>query len=105
MNIGGDDPVKGVGILIGWGINIFILVAGLFLLVYMLWGALDWIMSSGEKERLSKAQSKITNAIIGMLVIFISLVVFNVFAGKMLGIVEVNDRGGFSIKIPFLPQP
>lgn len=102
MDIGSGDPVVGVGQLLGWGINIFIIIAGMFMLVYLLWGAFDWISSSGEKERLSKAQNKITNALVGMLVVFIVLVVFNVFAGRMLKIVRYNSDGTFDLKIPFL---
>ena len=56
MNIGPGDPVEGLGQLIGWGINIFITLAGMFMLVYLLWGAFDWISSSGEKEKITKAQ-------------------------------------------------
>lgn len=102
MDIGSGDPVVGVGQLLGWGINIFIIIAGMFMLVYLLWGAFDWISSSGEKEKLSKAQNKITNALVGMLVVFIVLVVFNVFAGRMLKIVRYNSDGTFDLKIPFL---
>lgn len=98
---GGGDPVAGLGSLIGWGINVFIIVAGLFMLIYLLWGAFDWISSSGEKEKVSKAQSKITNALIGMVLIFAILVVFNVLAGQMLGIVEQTPEG-FRLKIPTL---
>lgn len=102
MNIGGGgDPVKGFGALIGWGINIFIIVAGMFMLIYLLWGAFDWISSSGEKEKLTKAQQKITNALLGMVLIFMILAVFNVLAGQMLGIVEKTDTG-FQFKLPTL---
>lgn len=100
MNIGGGgDPIDGLGTLIGWGINMFIIVAGMFLLLYLLWGAFDWIGSSGEKEKVTKAQHKITNALIGMVLIFVVLVVFNVLAGQLLGIVE-NTETGFKLKIP-----
>jgi len=101
MNIGPGDPVEGLGQLIGWGINIFITLAGMFMLVYLLWGAFDWISSSGEKEKITKAQSKITNAIIGMIIIFIVLVGFNLVAGQLLGIVE-QTPDGFRLKIPTL---
>ncbi|MFZ6035266.1 MAG: hypothetical protein ACOYUB_03940 [Patescibacteria group bacterium] len=102
MNIGGGgDPIAGLGSLIGWGINIFIIIAGMFLILYLLWGSLDWILSGGEKEKISKAQQKITNALIGMVLVFVVLVVFNVLAGQLLGIVE-NTGDGFRLKIPTL---
>lgn len=102
MNIGGGgDPVAGFGALIGWGINIFIILAGMFLLVYLLWGAFDWISSSGEKEKLTKAQNKITNALVGIILIFVILTAFNLLAGQILGIVE-QTPDGFKLKIPTL---
>jgi hypothetical protein len=102
MNVGGADPVQGVGKLIGFGIQMFIMIAGLFLLIYLLWGAFDWIVSNGEKERITKAQSKITNALIGMLLIFVVLTIFNLLAGNILKIVEPNGSGGFNLKLPTL---
>lgn len=104
MNIGGDKPVEGLGKFIGFGINMFILVAGIFLIIYLLWGAFDWINSSGEKERLTKAQNKITNALIGILLVFVVLTVFNLLAGNILGIVKPTDGGGFEIKLPILGE-
>ena len=102
MDVGGSDPVAGLAKIIGFGINLFIIVAGIFMLIYLLWGAFDWIVSSGEKEKITKAQNKITNAVIGMIIIFVVLVVFNLLAGQMLGIVKTNPDGSLSIGIPTL---
>ncbi|MFA6081122.1 MAG: hypothetical protein WC741_01815 [Patescibacteria group bacterium] len=103
MNIGGDKPTEGLGKLIAFGINAFILIAGFSLLIYLLWGAFDWIASGGEKEKITKAQNKITNAVIGIVLIFAVLVIFNLIAGNILGIVNPNN-GGFEIKLPTLGQ-
>lgn len=103
MNIGGGGtPQEGLGKLIGFGINIFIIIAGLFMLLYLLWGAFDWISSGGEKEKITKAQNKITNAVIGIVLVFVVLTVFNLVAGTMLGIVTSNGSGGFNINLPTL---
>jgi len=102
MNIGGGgDPIQGLGKLIGWGINIFIIIAGMFLLLYLFLGAFDWITSGGEKEKITKAQNKLTNALIGMVLVFAVLIVFNVLAGQLLGIVDTTN-GGFNLKLPTL---
>lgn len=103
MNVGGGgSPAEGLGKLIGFGIQMFLLVAGMFLLLYLLWGAFDWIASGGEKEKISKARSKITNAVIGIVLVFVVLTVFNLLAGNILGIVEPNGSGGFNLKLPTL---
>lgn len=103
MNFGGSDPVQGFGTLIGFAIQMFIAVAGMFLLIYLLWGAYDWIASGGEKEKITKAQQKITNALIGFMLIFIVIVVFNVVAGRLLKIITPNpDGSGWQINLPTL---
>lgn len=102
MSFGGDNPALGLSNLISFGIRLFIIVAGMFLLLYLLWGAFDWITSGGEKEKITKAQNKITNALIGMVLIFAILAIFNVFAGNMLGIIEVGPNGEWSFKLPTL---
>jgi hypothetical protein len=102
MNVGGSDPVQGFGNFIGFGIRMFIVVAGFFMLLYLLWGAYDWIASGGEKEKIAKAQSKITNALIGIVLVFAVLTIFNLLAGNILGIVVPNGNGGFTIQLPTL---
>ena len=105
MNLGGDDPSQGLGNFIGFGIRMFILIAGMFLILYLLWGAFDWINSGGEKERLTKAQNKITNALIGIVLIFVVLTAFNLLAGNILGIIVADpDGNGFQIKLPKLGE-
>lgn len=87
------NPTTGLPKLIKLGVNAFILIAGLMLLTYMLWGALDWITSGGEKEKLSKAQNKLTNAVIGMLLIFVAIVVFGLVTDNILGIFHKTPNG------------
>ncbi len=103
MNFGASDPVKGFGQLINFGIRLFIVVSGMFLLIYLLWGAFDWINSGGEKEKISKAQQKITNALIGMVLIFVVFSVYSVLAGNILGIIKVDPAtGSWTFDLPVL---
>ncbi len=93
------DPIADLGRLLGLGINIFLTIAGLATLIYLLWGAFDWITSNGEKEKIQKAQNKITDAVIGLILIFVVFAVFGLLAGNLLGIV-VNTPQGWELKIP-----
>lgn len=74
-------PVPGTGDadfaskLMTMGIQLFFIIGGIAAMVYMLWGAFDWIISSGDKERLTKAQSKIRNAVIGLILIVVVLTI------------------------------
>lgn len=82
------------------GIQLFLTVAAISVLIYLLWGAYDWISSSGDAERLAMAQAKMTHAVIGLLLIIVALTVFMVVAGTILGIVVQNDAGQWIFKLP-----
>ena len=97
-SLANGDPIEALGKVIGVGINLFITAAGLFLLVYLLWGAFDWITSSGEKEKIQKAQNKMTYALVGIVLVFIVISVFGIITGNILGIVE-NTPTGWKLKI------
>ncbi len=97
-----SDPVGGLGKLIVFGIRTTLITAGIFLLVYLLWGGFDWISSGGDKERVSKARDKITQAIIGIIIITASLTIFQVVAGNILGIIEVKQGQGWIFELPTL---
>jgi len=79
------DPNAAVGKIISMGIQIFFLVAAVATMIYLFWGAFDWISSSGEKEKLLKAQNKIMNAVIGLILVAVVFILFNVIMGTVLG--------------------
>lgn len=81
------EPQEGINKIVGFGIRSFLLVAAIASLVYLLWGAYDWIISEGEKEKIIKAQNKITNAVIGLLITVAMLALFNLVVGDILKIV------------------
>ncbi len=79
------EASSAIGSLISLGLKIFIFIAAVALLIYLLLGAFEWIISGGEKEKLSKAQGKITNALIGIIVIILVLSVFCLVTQNILG--------------------
>lgn len=76
-----------------------LILGGLVVLIYLMWGALDWIVSSGDKEKLHKAQHKITEAVIGMLLLFSAWVLWGFLTGDVLGIIKKNG-GNWTITLP-----
>ncbi len=44
-------------------------LASLLVLFYLLWGAFEWITSSGDKGKLEKARQRMTGAVTGMIVL------------------------------------
>lgn len=43
-----------------------VVLGGVALLLYFIWGAMDWLMSEGKPDKLENAKNKITHAFIGM---------------------------------------
>lgn len=95
----GNNPAAGVSNLFTVIIRLVITVAALLTLVYLLWGGLDWVTSGGEKEKVVKAQQKITYAVIGIIFIVLSFGIFGVVAGNILGIVTLTGTG-FTFSLP-----
>ncbi|MFH1827121.1 MAG: hypothetical protein ABH812_01650 [bacterium] len=72
MGLGGE-PTTVIGIAAGAGLKIFFVAAGIIALIFLLRGSLNWISSGGDKEKIEKARHTLTNAVIGLLIIFVIL--------------------------------
>ena len=57
----GTDPTTSLANLMSVGLKLFFIVAGLFMLVYLLLGGFEWITSGGEKEKVASAQTRMQN--------------------------------------------
>lgn len=61
--------------------NFIALVYGLALVVLifmLLWGAYDWMISEGDKEKVEGARKKIINAIIGIILFAVAFAVIQI---------------------------
>ena len=65
-------------------------IALLLVLIYLIWGAFDWISSGGEKEGVEKARGKIVNALIGLAVLAVAFALGN-FAAQILGFDNITN--------------
>lgn len=54
------------------------MIAAIVLLFMLLWGAFDWMISEGDKEKIAGAQKKIINAIIGIILFAVAFAVISV---------------------------
>jgi cellobiose-specific phosphotransferase system component IIC len=53
-----------------------IIVAAIATLMYMVYGGVQWVTSGGEKDKITEARSKITNALIGLAVVASAWAIF-----------------------------
>lgn len=47
-------------------------IAGLVLFLFLIWGGFDYLTSMGDPKKAEEARGKITNALIGFIIIFVS---------------------------------
>lgn len=81
--------------------NLFTLVfsvAAIAVLIYMIWGAYDWITSGGDKDKIAAARKKIVNALIGLAVLALAFFIVTV-VGNIVGFNILTN-----LQIPFLGQ-
>ena len=74
-------------------ITLFFSVAAVGFTIYLMWGALEWILSGGDKEKVASARKKITHAMIGLLILSLTFVI-------MIVIGQILSINLFSLEIP-----
>ncbi|MFA6005604.1 MAG: hypothetical protein WC775_03935 [Patescibacteria group bacterium] len=61
--------------ILGWIIRLFFIGAGLMVVYNLLYGGFEWIQSTGDKEKVAKARNRITNALIGFVILFATVAI------------------------------
>lgn len=97
----GTSPTDLASTLMGTIVQWVLVAGGLLLLFFLLSASLEWITSGGEKEKIQKAQQKITWAVIGMVFLAVSYSVWLIIVVDVLGIF---GKGG-SFSLPTFGQP
>jgi hypothetical protein len=65
-------------------VQLFYVIGGTAVLIMTVWGATEWVLSGGDKEKVAAARKKITNALIGLALLSLSFVIINV-VGTLVG--------------------
>ena len=60
-----------------------VIVGGLAVMLFMIWGGLQWLMAGGDKAKLEEAHHKITNSLIGLGVLVGSFAVIYFIGGVL----------------------
>lgn len=55
--------------------NTIITIGALMVIVYFLWGAIEWISAGGDASKVQKARDKIVQAVIGLVVLVASFTI------------------------------
>ena len=83
------------------GLSLALIVGVILALFFLIWGGFDWVMSTGDKQKINNAQQKLLFSIIGLIVIFLSFfimkIILNFFFGGASGAVRCGPGGVFCI--------
>lgn len=73
-----------LGNILSVAFSVLIVAAIIITIGFVAWGALNWITSGGEKQKVEKARKTITYAIVGMIISILSFVILR-FVSDILG--------------------
>lgn len=78
-----EGPLKGintVGDLINTLMKFLIPLAGIILLLVLIWGGYDFMMSGGNPEKVKSAKAKITTGIIGFVLLVLAYLIVRIIS-------------------------
>lgn len=84
-------------------IGVLLVFATIFTLFQLLQGALEWISSGGDKTGLDNARNRITNALIGLVIVFAAWSLYLVIL-RFLGVSLIGDDGMIQLNLPSLTK-
>jgi len=61
--------ITDLGLLISNAIGVALIIAGILVFVFLVWGGIQWITSGGDKGKTDEARSRITAALIGLAIV------------------------------------
>lgn len=94
---GGLFRITDVGTLISAIVSVLLLIAALAAFLYLVLGGIQWITSGGDKAGMEAARNKITQAIVGLVIVAASYAIM-LLVSQFLGI-SIQD--GIRIPQPF----
>lgn len=100
-NVGADFQVT-LGGIISTFVRYALLIGGFFVAYQLFNGALQWVLSGGDKEKLTKARQMMTNSLIGLIILFSVWTIFLLITGDILGIFRRSADGGIRFELPYL---
>lgn len=81
---GSQYGFNNIGVAISGVMNLVFFFALLLVLIYIVWGGIQWITAGGDKAGLEAARGKITGAVVGLIVVAVAFAIYNlllVFVG------------------------
>lgn len=80
----GGQGAGGISLFLNNLIILIYVIASIIFVFMIIWGAVEWIMSGGNKESYTNAKNRIVHAIIGIVLLAISFAILSLI-GSFLG--------------------
>lgn len=101
--LAGGDVATTLSKLFGFAFNLLIVVAAIAVIFYLLWGAFEYITSSGDSAKADKARQKMTNAFIGIILVIGAFTIWIVVVRDILGIFG-GEGGSIEFRLPTIKK-
>lgn len=82
---GSDAGPPAIGSILGSVVGLFLILSFVATFLYLMLGGFDWVTSGGDKTKLQSARDKITNALVGLVIVGASWAVMMI-VGNFTGI-------------------
>jgi hypothetical protein len=99
-NVNANNTISAI---ISNAIAILFTVAAIAFVFMIIWGAFQWIISGGDKEALGKARGRLTNALIGIVILALAFVIIQT-VGQIIGLNPLGSLGLPNLGSRLTPQ-
>lgn len=89
---GPNVNIQSLGLLIGNALALLLIIAAIAAFIFLILGGIQWITSGGDKQGLEGARNKITNAVVGLIIVAAAWAVM-FLVGQFLGIENLFTSG------------
>jgi len=91
--------IDDIGKLISSGVSLAIIIAGVLVFAFLVWGGIQWITSGGDKTKTEEARNRITAALVGLAIVAASWALIKIIS-YFFGVGDIFD-GSIDIPKPY----
>jgi hypothetical protein len=81
-------------------VNMFLAIAVLASLIYLMLGGIKWVTSGGDADKLAEARNQIMQAIVGVIILIAVFVIWVFIASTVIGTIDFVPGEGLRFDLP-----
>ncbi len=91
--------ITDIGKLLSSGVSLTIIIAGVLVFAFLVWGGIQWIISGGDKTKTEEARNRITAALVGLAIVAASWALIKIIS-YFFGVGDIFE-GSIDIPKPY----